>query len=237
MGTLVSVRLAHACGDLRITLALWSTAAVSLYFGHIECYTVPAVALLFYALESRRVIDDPTRISPALAWFTVAAAFHMQILCLAPTAVAITLHAAKHGHRPRAARAVLASLVCLAAVQLVCALLPPPYPQFYGGGVMLVSITRFFTTAHARDIINTVTLYVPATPLALTLAVIARPRAVVQNPWHLWLTLAFVTWLAFCFLWNADLGTRRDRDRFAFGGFVGALTAAQLACDFVHPSA
>lgn len=210
-------------------VALLSAGSSALFFGHVETYTFAGVIMLFALARAARASRGEASGRGALALWTLACAFHMQMLCLGP-AIAFALWEANESSQDRVRRTLVGlflSAVSLAALQYLCGLYPPPYPQHFGGGdsEMLVPASNWFAQVHLVDVLNQVLL--SAGPALLVALAMAWPHDDHDDESRMFL-LAGTGWLAFVFLWNADLGAWRDWDLFSAMGWWVAAWAAHL---------
>jgi hypothetical protein len=233
LGLLLLWRLAERMPDpsprlqwLRF-LALASTGTSALFFGHLELYTLPVIAMAGYLVAAQRTIASGEGFPLACALFTLACALHMQMLCLAPSLLLCAAAAARgSGVRRPFAVLIFGAALPLLALQWLCLRFPPPYPQFYGGADqrMLVAPTAALALGYWSDVLNRFLLFAPGAVAALVwtrLRPFAREEA---------FTLALVgAWVAFALFWNADLGGFRDWDLFAPIGLPLALAAVRCA--------
>lgn len=212
---------------LRFAVAA-SCGSSALYFGHVETYTLPLLAMLGYCLAAQRVLSTGNGFGWACAAFTLACALHMQMLCVGPSLMVCGVAAARvHGLR-RLWQWPASSGLLLLALQWLCLQHPPPYAQFYGGGDghMLVRASQLWTPGYWLDGLNRLLLFAPG---ALAAVVLWRPRwrpftalRGAGRPAAFWPALAG-GWALFILLWNADLGAWRDWDLFAPCGVVFTL--------------
>ena len=211
-----------------VLAAVASAGSSALFFGHIETYTVPAVLMLAFVAASLRSLDDGGAAVPCLL-FAAACSFHMQMLILAPCLALVCWRVSRRTEslRPWLQAAAFAA-VPLALLQLLCLAYPPPYAQSYGGGDgrMLVLGERLLSGVHWTSVFNRLCLYSPAALPALLLAPMAWKGDRLQSAF---LLLLAGGWGAFLVLWNPDLGSFKDWDLYAPGGFAFMLAAVLLA--------
>jgi hypothetical protein len=233
-GMYLVYRLAHtlappsALGDLRF-VALLSSATSALFFGHIETYTLPTLAMVGYLIAAQRVLEARGRLAPACLLFALACALHMEMLCLGPSLLVCALYAA-----PRTSwrRVLLDLCLCgalpILAIQLLSLRFPPPYPQYYGGGdrTMLVRLPLLASAPYWFGVLGILGTFAPGAVAGAGLLALRRQNSAPWNAQMLFAAALAGTFLTFVLLWNPDLGYFRDWDLFAPAGL--ALTFAAL---------
>jgi hypothetical protein len=214
--------------DLRF-VALLGSATSALYFGHIETYTLPTLAMLWYLVHAQRVLSGQGSLRAACVLFALACALHMQMLCLGPSLLVCALASKKTQSFAATLRELgLFGAFPLLVVQLLCLRFPPPYPQYYGGGdqTMLVTLAKLLTPSYWLGVFGVFGTFAPGAFAALGLVELdGKTRRPVAHELVFALALG-APWLAFVLLWNPDLGYARDWDLFAPAGV--ALTFAAL---------
>jgi hypothetical protein len=231
------------CSDQESALpAVFSTLLAcgsnALLFAHVETYTFSGVLMLAALIAGLKHLRTGASPLWAMGWWTLACAFHMQVLVLAPAMVLLTVWS----WRKRSERQVhllgwLASVGSLVVLQKVCAAHPTPYPQHFGGGDarMLVTSSHLFSEQHLLDVLNELLLVAPlAFPVLIAFGVgwgFGHFRE--RPPSHAAASSSFLAlgvggWLALVSLWNPDLGAWHDWDLFAGIGWVASAWACSM---------
>ena len=211
-------------------VALLSSATSALFFGHIETYTLPTLAMLAYLLQAQRVLAGEGQLRVACGVFALACALHMQMLCLGPSLLVCALFHARRESRwtTSAVEILLFAALPVIAIQALCLRFPPPYPQYYGGGdqTMLVKLATLESAHYWLGALGVLCTFAPGALAALGTR-LTQPKGEPERDGATLLALAVAgPWLAFVLLWNPDLGYARDWDLFAPAGV--ALTFAAL---------
>ena len=219
-------------------VALGGAGSSALLFAHVETYTFAAVCMIFALASAIRASRGAGGAVTAIVVYTLACAFHMQMLCLGPAIAVAVAQAWDRGRRglgaPLATRTLagvgLGAIAATLALQWLCLQHPPPYPQYFGGGDgrMLVSGSQLFSAQHAAAVANQIALMGPGAALAI--AAFAGRSLWKPGPLAT-LSAAGAGWLAFVLLWNPDLGAWRDWDLFAASGWWLTALAAALCLD------
>lgn len=225
--------------------ALASSGASAMWFAHIETYTFAAICMVLALAAAVRAARGEGGAVAAIGGYTLACAFHLQMLCLGP-ALAWGVWRAHTASRARTgaqvdtrtlAYAMVGALLATAALQVLSLQNPTPYAQHFGGGDgrMFVAPDQLASRAHLVGFANELGLMALG---SLVVLVVLAPSTRWRAPDLVVLALAAAGWLTFMFFWNPDLGAWRDWDLFAaVGWWVTALVAGVCLAEAADPRA
>ncbi|MFZ1466220.1 MAG: hypothetical protein WAV60_19430 [Anaerolineae bacterium] len=226
---------------------LLSLGTLQLFFGYVENYTLPAVAIMIYLWLAARTLANKTPLWVTAAALGLANALHPSTLNLAPSLLVLAAISARRVGWPRtllqaAAPLLLIGLGVIAMMQAgghgLQALLSSDRPGG-GDGRWLVPLwttaTRWehytmFSWEHLLDIVNQQLLSAPVS-LAVVLLCLARPLTAAApslSAYVRFLAVAAAGSLLFILLWNPDYGGQRDWDLFSLSSLPLTTLAAVL---------
>jgi tetratricopeptide (TPR) repeat protein len=221
---------------LLVALVLLAQGYAELFYGYIENYAFPALALGTFLTSGVLSLQGRLRLLVPLALFLFLVALHVSNLVLAPALMVL----AASGLR-RAPRRALVDLVLAAglatALHLALARLSPGYSVWAGllnlreqtqtlaGGE--TPVAYFFTLRHVRDFVNCQQLLGPlGAALLLPVSVMVLRRRTVSLPCAVFLGgTAWLLLAASAVTPDPTLGYARDWDAFAPAGVAYAAAA------------